>query len=467
MAQLCWLISLNPGLNSLRINYLPFQDVRDARRFATAIAGLSKLKVLNLQIATKNDEWFEFWSPTFFCCPPSLQRLNISSVRSSRSFPLDEQSDPRNEEDYNVAATFPRQEPLVNLEELFLLGVNRWPSEIDIASILVRCPNVKRLDLPMIEPKHGNVVMGEYIGRECSMIESLVYRAYGSLTFNPLPLKIMDSLPAQQFTNLQYHGMIGGISRAATINTFQRHSITLQRISIEGSISSTRIPLSVIFKECSNLVVLNIPYYDATGHYVTLVDALEYPWVCTKLQQLYLAIDGCELPLEAPGSATPYYTRPTPITLTKAEIHHFSQLEKLYRQIGALTNLQDLDLRMVQVSLPQQQDQSGSMILSHMCPVFHAMLNLPSDTAVPGRPGFLHLLAGLKKLECLKGSVSAEVEETKVTMGWAEVRWMEENWPLLRMADFFTHNDDVTAPFQWLVVKRMNEGQKELLVAKW
>lgn len=466
MARLCWLISLNPYLNGLRIDFLPFQNVRNARRFATAIAGLSKLKILKLKILTKNDEWFELWSPTFFSCPPSLQRLSISCVRNASSFPLDDQSDPRSEEDYNVPAAFPRLEPLVNLEELFLFGVNRWPSAIDISSIFVHCPNVKRLDIPMIEPEHGNVAMGEYIGKECSMIESLVYRAHKSLTSNPLPLRIMDSLPAQQFTNLHYNGMITGISRASIIHTFQRHSITLQRIYIKGTISSTRIPLSMIFRECSNLVALILPYHDTTGHYITLADALEYPWVCIKLQQLNLAIDGCELPVEAPESATPYYTRSAPITLSKAEIHHFAQLERLYRQIGALTNLQHLNLQMVQVS-SHQQHQSEEAIRSHMCPVFPAMLNLPSDTTVPGRPGFLHLLAGLSMLESLLGSVCAEVEETKVTMGWAEARWMEENWPLLRMADFFNHDDNMTAPFQWLVDKRMHEDQWELLLAKW
>lgn len=79
--------------------------------------------------------------------------------------------------------------------------------------------------------------------------------------------------------------------------------------------------------------------------YITFDDALRNPWSCTKLIRLNLGISGCMLPVEF--GVKPYYRRPTPITLTKVETQHFSRLENLYRQIGSLTALQELNLRMV------------------------------------------------------------------------------------------------------------------------
>lgn len=83
------------------------------------------------------------------------------------------------------------------------------------------------------------------------------------------------------------------------------------------------------------------------------------------------------------------------------------------------------------------------------------------DTST-NRPGFLHHLSGLKQLRELRGSVSAETTETVVTMGWAEVNWMNQNWPELRQADFFEDIFKVRKQFQWLQDKRTSEGRVRL-----
>ncbi|KAF9128103.1 hypothetical protein BGW39_005344 [Mortierella sp. 14UC] len=153
----------------------------------------------------------------------------------------------------------------------------------------------------------------------------------------------------------------------------------------------------------------------AHGVFVELAEPIEYPWSFAKLRWLTLGIIGCDLPIEP--EVAPYISRPCPITLTQAEAQHFTQLAQLYRQIGALAELRFLDLRMVKL-----------------------------DTR---RPGFLHHLAGLKKFEFLEGSVRADAEQTKQTMGWNEVKFMTEYWPHLEHARFFAYKDDVTEPFEW------------------
>ncbi|OAQ32205.1 hypothetical protein K457DRAFT_135534 [Linnemannia elongata AG-77] len=88
------------------------------------------------------------------------------------------------------------------------------------------------------------------------------------------------------------------------------------------------------------------------------------------------------------------------------------------------------------------------------------MLSLRNTST--NRPGYLQHLSGLKQLKKLCGSVSAETAETVVTIGWAEVRWMDQNWPELRQADFFEEAISVSEQFRWLQDKRKSEGRVPL-----
>ncbi|KAG0267201.1 hypothetical protein BGZ95_002898 [Linnemannia exigua] len=248
----------------------------------------------------------------------------------------------------------------------------------------------------------------------------------------------------------------------------QRHSIVLQRIDITGPKTAgdiNRFSVTSIFSECLNLEALYIGPYDhlepfdhleAYGHseyYVTLDSVLKYPWRCTGLTDLRLSISGCEMPPVDPG-IQPYYLRPAPIALSEAETQHFVRLECLYRQIGALTALRHLWLDTVPLNSQGQLDEGAYDInLS-----FPAMLNLPDTATEGGRPGYLDHLSGLKQLSWLEGSVYAGTEETKVTMGWAEARWINQNWPRLSQANFFSHQSEVREPFAWLYKRRKEDG---------
>ncbi|KAF9092139.1 hypothetical protein BGX23_004588 [Mortierella sp. AD031] len=219
----------------------------------------------------------------------------------------------------------------------------------------------------------------------------------------------MDELPAQQLEELKYSGFSSDLSDPAVSLSIQRHSATLRRILLNRHLSLGRVSLSVIFKECSNLDVLRIKCGTDEGLYLHLTDATEFPWAFTKLSKLSLSISGCELLTDDPEHQ-PYYSRPSRISLSEPEKQHFARLEGLYRQIGELTELQFLDLKMATIQQGQDQsDESKS---------FPAMLSL-GDTWT-GRQGYLRHLSGLKNLEVLAGSVSVDTEEAKVTMGWRE-----------------------------------------------
>jgi hypothetical protein len=189
-------------------------------------------------------------------------------------------------------------------------------------------------------------------------------------------------------------------------------------------------------------------------HYIALENVLQDSRNCTKLRRLAIAISGYEVPVE-PG-VQPYYDRPTPIVLSEAETEHFAELENLYRRIGALTNLLSLGLHMVKLN---EQRQTVNLYFSP--PIsFPAMLNL--SNAETGRPGFLHIFAGLTMLKTLRGLARANTEETRVTMGWTDATWMDENWPCLTRAELFAWNTGVNVPFLWLLYKRKEVGRVDL-----
>ncbi|KAF9144003.1 hypothetical protein BGX30_014092 [Mortierella sp. GBA39] len=442
LAQLIWLVSLSPRLTSLSLQGISIADMADCRRLENVIAGLHAIKKLELSIKSEVNMRFAILSRLFFSCPLSLQRLRLD-------FPgrwTDE------DERGNVIAVPRRQEALINLRELSIRGIHDWSSATDIRSIFAHCPNINKLSLSVIMGHQETDEIEQFISEHCPRIESLDFSGYNLKSLDPFPFRIMESLPSQQITEFVYRGALLNDINFKTDVAFHRHSTTLRSIIIRGHGTFPKALFPMITKECCNLDELFIQFGWSLDSHITFDDALQTPWACTKLTSLALGISGCELPVE-PG-VKPYYHRSTPITLSEVEEQHFSRLEFLYRQIGSLTALQELDLAMV----PPDEDLDG-MPLEHRSmnsTSFPAMLSI-RNTAT-NRPGFLHHLSGLKQLKELRGSVSAETDETKVTMGWAEAKWMDQNWPKLRQADFFKYSFNVSEEFRWLEDKHASEG---------
>ncbi|KAG0283263.1 hypothetical protein BGZ96_012364 [Linnemannia gamsii] len=334
------------------------------------------------------------------------------------------------------------------------MGISNWELSSNVHLIFAHCPNVKKLAMSAVTGNEDALIVARLIGTACPKISSLQYGSTYSDALDSLPFRIMDSLPAQQVANLTYNGTLVSFTDYTNNNSLRRHSASMRSIVITGQLLVAMISASAILKECHALETCRISFEWRTGHYTTLADAVEFSWSCTKLTRLTLAISGCELPVE-PG-VKPYYNRPSPITLTNAESQHLTQLEALYRQIGMLTRLTFLKLIMVKLGGQGQVDVN----LMDAPASFPALLNL--ENAWIGRPGYLHHLSGLRKLKRLEGSFRADTEETRATMDYPELIWMDQNWPVLEYADFFRRLDHVRKPFKWLRDKRVKDGRDKL-----
>ncbi|KAG9068523.1 hypothetical protein KI688_010796 [Linnemannia hyalina] len=91
---------------------------------------------------------------------------------------------------------------------------------------------------------------------------------------------------------------------------------------------------------------------------------------------------------------------------------HFARLERLYLQVGRLTQLRILQLLMVKLDGEYQLEGTSTKV----------------------EQGIWNHLAGLKKLERIAGSIDIDNVETKVTSEWRKAVWMYEYWPRLQTA---------------------------------
>ncbi|KAK3831705.1 MAG: hypothetical protein JOS17DRAFT_774630 [Linnemannia elongata] len=459
----------NPGLTLLDLTSVPLLDLRGGRMFARTLAGLSKLKNLSLTIHCRNGDWIELWNYLFFRFPSSIQGLllNIEACEGlllniEACEGLSRYQDALNEvvhaggwKGAEVEAIDERQEPLIHLESMFFLGSQgyQWDMTKDLCAMFAHCPNLKMLNGSINVADGGRIeALGHFIAEGCPKIEELTF---GVVEYDErLPIRIMSSLPAQQVVKVDLRIGSPRFGMSAVNLAIHQHSTTLRVLLIEGRTDVIWFSVATILKECLNLEILRLPCKKPQGLVISLDDVLEHPWACSKLKRLALAIGGCEIPYES--DVEPYYRRPTPITLDEVETEHLSRLEDLYKRIGSLTALEELDLKMVPLDEDGEVDYDA---LEHDRMLFPAMLNLPDPRT--GMPGFLHHLAGLEKLKGIRGSVWADIDEAVRTIDWMEVTWMDRHWPLLRYATVYPMYGEMSAPFKWLRERRA-DGKQDL-----
>ncbi|KAK3843252.1 MAG: hypothetical protein J3R72DRAFT_441166 [Linnemannia gamsii] len=443
LAIFCWLIHLNPRLKYLQTRDDLTVDLAGCRLLAKAISRLSELTELDLSITCDYDIHFQVGSSIFFHCRPSIRKFELFLGEpyeddGIKRWKLDDVSE------CQLDGGEQEGEPLTNLEELKCWNFEEGAAMDDILAIFARCPNVKKLIIPALSRDYDHNAIGTFIGKECPLLQSLCCGANDVRTevVGPLAIRIMETLPAQQLENFTFYGKIFPLSKSTFTRPLQQHSTTLQKISIVHADHLTSISLGPIFERCVNIKVLDIQCHpwSNTGLYATLTDLLERPWTSVKLTHLTLGISGCELPVD-PTDNQPYYNRPTPIALSKAETDHFSRLEELYRRLGTLVELTHLNLEMVAVD-------AESELLAQRLQCFPALMSV--GDVKTGRPGYLRHLKGLKKLQSFHGSIRADTAESKNTVGLEECRWVLSHWPKVIFINFFVGSANVRRPFRWL-----------------
>ncbi|KAG0212700.1 hypothetical protein BGX33_003416 [Mortierella sp. NVP41] len=464
LAQVCWIVSLNPRLTRLSVHFL------DVIGLVGAIAGLDEMQELCIELRGNNDHWLQLGSDVFYNCPPpsiphptiDMHNLDLDDDIDTLSTPHQwppATNDTEEEEGSggNLQQPAPRRkESLVNLMYLALNDILYGRhSTTDIFEIFGYRPRLESLVVAGFVGRNDLDVIGVYIGQHCPRLRTLHCGSYVNPEENhELVFRIMETLPTHQVEVLNYAGYYFDFENPIVNTAIQRHSASLQQF-VTNVYGTSRISASVFFEQCRNLTTLHLGYgNDRYGVCSALADVIDIPsWSCTKLQSLRLALSGCQLPVEE--GLQLYCARLPPITLFEAEKSHFDRMEVLYQRIGALTDLRHLDLQMVES--PEVGSWADHTVVHGTA--FPAMLTL-GDVWM-GRPGYLHHFAGLSNLETLNGTVRADTDETKRTMEWPEAVWINKHWPQLTYARFYNSQKAVRAHMKWLKDKRQF-GRPEL-----
>ncbi|KAF9135537.1 hypothetical protein BGW39_002285 [Mortierella sp. 14UC] len=372
------------------------------------------------------------------------------------------------------AAVERRTAPLVHLKAFWcwdLLG----HSEKEVREIFETCPNIEQLHLPNLSSRLDvdTTMIARAIVESCPKVNTLQFYGQGSDTKIELPFKVLELLPEQQVQQACIRNFHIELDEQMARGVFLRHSTTLHTLILQGCSPTDSAAIRVILAECGALEDLRFihtnhkdyeaiwPYPDLYGKGcgILLADAVAAPWACTKLKRLELLVRINELCAEPGLVRVAYFRREAPVELTPTETRFFESLERLYRQIGSLVELQHLDLQLDLMSSDggRHEDIPTSSEVS-----FPGMLNLDM-----GRPGYLELLGGLKKLRELRGSVRADTYETTLRMGALEAYWMRDHWPELELAEFFFKGSDITQPFRWLQEQQRQRGRNLKLVVPY
>ncbi|KAF9080020.1 hypothetical protein BGX23_002779 [Mortierella sp. AD031] len=477
-AQVLWIIQNCPNLVNLGLEvYVDTQ--REVLLLASVISKISRLRRLELSVQKRESDFRDLGSTIFFSVPPTVDELDVhfdeyvdedddedvyyhsnnGGNGSSGGDGYESTGPPRGYDYHNFLfhlsnpSLTPRQEPLSNLTRLVMQAV-KYNTFSDIVSIFQHCPNLMTLHAPELADQINDEELAREIARYCPNLRSL---AHTSSEFDGrLVMSLMGALPENQLEVLKYYRLDKDSTTTATL--IRRHSSTLRTIRFNQCLHISSKAIQSILVGCRALEDLLFDFSDPRSVTLELEDAIEFPWSATRLKSLQLVVAiGYMTSLQV---SNPYYKRGPPVYFSQDETRKLALLERLYRQIGQLIQLEKLVLK-ARVTKPGDDDENGrSAAIAYRHATFPGFLSLGDSTT--SRPGFLHLLAGLKKLKVLAGSVHGGTAETLETMGQKEVEWVVENWVSIERANFccvhsMVHPGTNFLPwFVWLKAQKPN-----------
>ncbi|KAF9095172.1 hypothetical protein BGX23_000948 [Mortierella sp. AD031] len=435
MKQLWYVLQHCRRLTRLVLRDIPVHTKQDLELLARTVAGLDRLQRLQLlmQINEKGLTGQTIISTLVFGLPPSIKSVSFDFYKTMVR--RDDNSAPNTTTPLFDEPLERRLEPLRQLTSW--QGKNGPYTDINLfCAMIKRCQEIVELEMPMIGRGSDVVEMSQLIARHCPSLAKVSQADQDSS--GSMIIAVAGSMQEQRlesFTTSYYNDKNGRLA-----STLLRHSTTLTTIEIDGSnILESRVIQSILCS-CRALEVFGI-WGNESDLYekIDLGDAVANPWASTSFRELRLVINiGDSEVLKRDV----IYAKDWPESLPPNDERRYSQLEKLYRQIGSLTALETLDL---EVAMDPEEDELGYQDVG-----FPGWLSLGDATT--GRAGYLELLLGLKKLKCLKGSVSAMSKMAKMTVGKKEVSRMLESWLRLEEIELFPGMDEgIVRPwFSWL-----------------
>ncbi|KAF9409149.1 hypothetical protein BGZ76_005729 [Entomortierella beljakovae] len=387
----------------------------------------------------------------FQSCPPTIESFKLhGSIRTTRIPSEVRVKDHMFKEPENEIVLNPRTEPLLNLKEMVLPRLDSPKSFYaeSITEIMKRCPALEKWTFIDFARHDANMAMDEMFSNTCRKVRHIYvpeqHYAFDISTqarlYTSLPPNNLESI---HWENFQYHKtrafeFDADPSYDGMKEILQHHSKSLKKIQLNVTHEYSRDPdnvtigstLKKILGTCEALESLIVTQEDNfTNRF--LEDLTESEWVCHGLNHLELYFTLSEDDGDS-GDAGDHEE-----AVTKNNV----LLDRLYSQIGRMSNLKVLDLKHEVF-----REYSKPEIKYYSVPL-PRLLTLKDDKET-GAAGCLSMLEGLTELRELRGSVRVDVAKVSNSMGQQEVEWMLKHWPNLRLAEFLPDNYDSIVGFE-------------------
>ncbi|KAF9549197.1 hypothetical protein EC957_004497 [Mortierella hygrophila] len=366
-AQIFWILQQCPHLTSLTIDLLLSKE-QELVSLAKALPTLRSLKRLDFTATTDlSKDWSQLVPTLVFSAPASTECLEIwlddiyDSDFNDVSVIWDEQ-DPQEPDSSSAAGdrldqlpeemTRPRdawtgelrrKQPLSHLHRLRIASFAQV-SPTDMAAIFAHCPALVELHIPDLDEGADVRRVARCIAESCPRITQVFQ--HGEVGDDrQLTLEIVRAVEEQKLEVLLFSGFQGADDLIPVM--LQRHSTVLRELRLKDCIQLSSKSIQKILCTGQGLEVLRIESIRPAMSFITLEDAVAVEWVSKNVKQLRLEF---KIGATIPPSPDAYYKRlgkEVPLVLTEDERAQFSLLETLYRRIGALVELEHLDMRAV------------------------------------------------------------------------------------------------------------------------
>ncbi|KAG0279726.1 hypothetical protein BGZ95_000389 [Linnemannia exigua] len=418
ISRLCMLIDLNTHLSDLHLKILRITSGSQVSRLARTISDMKVLGSLTLNIHACGKHTDKIIPALFMSCPQSVHTLDMKLTLFARPSASLRKGVMGAGLEETMVETFPQHlGPLPNLSYWNVQSAASFSMD-SLESMLARCPNVNKLEIPELNNTNDVNIAARLILGNCPKLVGLSQQHTFSDTAGELTAAIARAMPEKTLKSIEFSGLDDPYD--ALLFSLWPHLDSLSSVELLHCVEATSEVFRILFRKCPTLEVLVVGSSEDSEFSIHLEDAVAQTWASNRFTRLELTVLIPELS-------------------TKAKV---TLLDRFYRQIGALVNLVVLDLRIAVTNAERNVDRDDEEEdVTYKDKLFPGFLKL-GDVTESGadRGGYLDLFVGLTRLEKLQGSFNVDPDGEGSIMGQHECEWVCEHWPRLQVADFYPNH---------------------------
>ncbi|KAK3822464.1 MAG: hypothetical protein JOS17DRAFT_753654 [Linnemannia elongata] len=452
-AKFLYVVSLSPRLTVLDLGVVKIDTAFELNFLARALSSVSSLRSLSLKLYSVVLAAEETLKALVHNLPALLESFSLL-VETFQGQGLPPSDDEDDDEKVHLVDTVSvllgpikeRKEPLRRLTDWGLV-INFGDIEADVVVPLFELlPELASIDVPSIgfqAPVHTFDVAIR-ISKACPKLRHLRKLHTHTDMEGTMALAFLHNMPVNTVESLHI------VRLSEDVRTFgdgiDFHKGSIKSIVFDQCRWIDANSLVSIFFQSSILEVFRISMSFESRFEIPLERLVTQKWASSKFRQLklYLRLTDNELDPEHPADV---------LTVVESTPDWAIGLERFYHQVGALTQLRILDLK---VAVDNNSRHNEGRYLTYKDRTFAGFLTL--ENRPKGRLGWLQLLDGLRNLEELHGSFNLDAMVPGFEFGQDEADWIVEHWPRLKFIELYTYpegDDVILAPSVQSMVQRL------------